>query len=256
MRKSAGIGAIQKQRLEQAKYKGKSSVLQEEQLEEISKQLEIFRTNLEEFATKHRSEIKKNVQFRRQFQEMCASIGVDPLASSKGFWSILGIGDFYYELGVQIIEVCLATNYKNGGLISLDELRDRLVRARGKNKQHQEISNEDLLAAAKKLKIFGTGFTVIPVAKSQYLVSSVPGELSMDHTAILQLTTSLGIAYISISLINKHLKWDNERSVKALHYLVKEGIVWLDLKNTTDKETLYWFPSMFSECIQSEQKKI
>ena len=36
-------------------------------------------------------------------QEMCASIGVDPLASGKGFWSnMLDIGDFYYELGVQV----------------------------------------------------------------------------------------------------------------------------------------------------------
>ena len=34
---------------------------------------------------------------------MCASIGVDPLASNKGFWSnMLDIGDFYYELGINI----------------------------------------------------------------------------------------------------------------------------------------------------------
>ena len=34
---------------------------------------------------------------------MCASIGVDPLASNKGFWSnMLDIGDFYYELGSNI----------------------------------------------------------------------------------------------------------------------------------------------------------
>lgn len=38
---------------------------------------------------------------------MCASIGVDPLSSGKGFWSVLGMGDFYYELAVQIVEVCL-----------------------------------------------------------------------------------------------------------------------------------------------------
>ncbi len=37
------------------------------------------------------------------FQEMCTTIGVDPLASSKGFWSeMLGVGDFYYELAVQV----------------------------------------------------------------------------------------------------------------------------------------------------------
>ena len=32
---------------------------------------------------------------------MCEKIGVDPLASSKGLWGeILGLGDFYYELGL------------------------------------------------------------------------------------------------------------------------------------------------------------
>ena len=46
----------------------------------MSKQLESFRGYLEEFATKHKDKIRKNPQFRGQFQEMCASIGVDPLA--------------------------------------------------------------------------------------------------------------------------------------------------------------------------------
>lgn len=70
----------------------------------------------------------------------------------------IGIGDFYYELGVQIVEVCLATNYKNGGLITLEELRSRLIASRGRAKKHQDITNEDLLAAVKKLRIFGNGY--------------------------------------------------------------------------------------------------
>lgn len=38
------------------------------------------------------------------------------LLAGKGFWSeMLGVGDFYYELGVQIIEVCLALRHRNGG---------------------------------------------------------------------------------------------------------------------------------------------
>lgn len=37
--------------------------------------------------------------------------------AGKGFWSeMLGVGDFYYELGVQIIEVCLALKHRNGGV--------------------------------------------------------------------------------------------------------------------------------------------
>ena len=46
----------------------------------MSKQLESFKTYLEEFATKHKSDIKKNAEFRGHFQQMCARIGVDPLA--------------------------------------------------------------------------------------------------------------------------------------------------------------------------------
>lgn len=62
---------------------------------------------------------------------MCANIGVDPLASSKGFWAnLLGVGDLYYELAVQIIEICLATQNVNGGLISLTELLNRIRRGK------------------------------------------------------------------------------------------------------------------------------
>jgi len=47
---------------------------------QLSKQVDSFRSNLEEFAGQHREEIRRNPQFRSQFQAMCAAIGVDPLA--------------------------------------------------------------------------------------------------------------------------------------------------------------------------------
>lgn len=56
---------------------------------------------------------------------MCANVGVDPLASNKGMWAqLLGFGDFYYELGVQIVEACLATRAYNGGFMELRSLRN------------------------------------------------------------------------------------------------------------------------------------
>lgn len=42
--------------------------------------MEMFRKNLEDFAIKHRDDIRRDPDFRLQFQEMCSSIGVDPLA--------------------------------------------------------------------------------------------------------------------------------------------------------------------------------
>ena len=51
---------------------------------------------------------------------MCASIGVDPLASSRGFWAdMLGVGDYYYELAVRVVEYCLANRNTLGGLIQM-----------------------------------------------------------------------------------------------------------------------------------------
>lgn len=249
MRRRAGVGAVHKQKLEQEKYKDKGTIIQENQFDQMTKQLEVFRANLEEFATKYKNEIKKNSQFRRQFQEMCASIGVDPLASGKGFWSVLGIGDFYYELAVQIVEVCMATTHKNGGIIGLDELRYRLIKARGRNIQHQEITVDDLLNAAKKLKIFGNGFCVIHIGKGEYIVQSVPGELSMDQTAVLKLLSSSGNPYITFSVIKEQLNWEPTRALNAINEMVAEGLCWVD--DQSDDEKSYWFPSMFTECITS-----
>lgn len=251
MRRRAGIGAIQKQKLEQEKYKDKGNEIQENQFEQMTKQMEVFRVNLEEFATNHKNEIRKNSQFRKQFQEMCASIGVDPLSSGKGFWSVLGIGDFYYELAVQIVEVCLSTNDKNGGLIGLDELRTRLIKSRGQGKQHQDISQDDLLRAAQKLKILGSGFTIVPIGKGRHMVQSVPGELSMDHTAILQLLNNLNEAYASVTILKEKLNWQEQRAQKALDHMLKEGLCWIDLQNPIER--LYYFPSLFTACINANK---
>lgn len=68
MRRRTGIGAIQKQKLATEKFKDKGNEIQENQLEQLTLLMGTFRENLEEFASKHKNEIKKNPQFRRQFQ--------------------------------------------------------------------------------------------------------------------------------------------------------------------------------------------
>lgn len=56
--------------------------------------------------------------------------------ASKGFWAEkLGVGDFYYELAVQIVEVCMSTNHINGGVMTIEELRNRLLRSRARTRR-------------------------------------------------------------------------------------------------------------------------
>lgn len=67
---------------------------------------------------------------------MCNAIGVDPLAGSnrpaageKGWWAqVVGgdVGDFYFGLGVRVVEVCRGTRGENGGLIGVGEVRERV----------------------------------------------------------------------------------------------------------------------------------
>lgn len=45
--------------------------------------MEVFKTNLEEFARKHKKDIRKDPKFRAHFQRMCNNIGVDPLACKE-----------------------------------------------------------------------------------------------------------------------------------------------------------------------------
>jgi len=240
-RRTAGIGAIQKDKRKAELFKGKGNELSENAFAEMAKQTETFRTKLEDFAHDHKTEIKKDPQFRKHFQEMCASIGVDPLASSKGFWSeMLGVGDFYYELSVQIVEVCMAASHRTGGLMDLGDLRRRLIRSR--SNKSQDISNDDIIRAIKKLKILGNGFTLIPLSGDKFLVQSVPGELSMDQTVILQKAESNG-GKVTVSTLKSDLGWDDERSNRALDRLMSDGLAWIDDQGS---ETSFWIPSIFS----------
>ena len=49
------------------------------------------------------------------------------------------------------------------------------------------IYSNDIQMAIKKLKSLGNGFSVIPLGGERFLVQSVPGELTMDHTTVIQL---------------------------------------------------------------------
>ena len=109
-RRGVGIGSIQRQQKRLEKYEEKGKDLADTKVEHVNTQLTLFHEQLSQFAARHRHEITHDAVFRLHFQKMCTAIGVDPLASKKGFWAeILNVGDFYYTLAVQILEVCLQT---------------------------------------------------------------------------------------------------------------------------------------------------
>ncbi|GAV68634.1 EAP30 domain-containing protein [Cephalotus follicularis] len=237
MRRRPGIGGLQTAAAARDQYRLLGENVAKLRTDLMKEQLATFRAQLEDFARKHKNDIRKNPAFRSQFHEMCAKVGVDPLASNKGFWAeLLGIGDFYYEIGVQIVDICLATRPHNGGLINLQELCN-LLRQRRKS-DREAVSEDDCLRAISKLKVLGSGFEVISVGKKK-LVRSVPTELNKDHNEILELAQAQG--FVTVDEVEKQLVWTSGRAIDALDTLLEDGLAMID-DGHRDGKRRYWFP--------------
>ncbi|KAK8942652.1 hypothetical protein KSP39_PZI009257 [Platanthera zijinensis] len=241
MRRRPGIAGLQTAAAARDQYRLVGENVAKIRTDLMKEQLATFKSQLEEFAQKHKNDIRKNPIFRSQFHEMCAKVGVDPLASKVGFWAeLLGIGDFYYELGVQIVEICLASRSHNGGLINLQELCSLLSLRR--KAVREAISEDDCLRAISKLKVLGSGFEVISIGKKK-LVRSVPTELNRDHNEILELAQGQG--YVTAEEVEKRLSWSSGRAMDALETLLKEGLAMID-DGHSDGKRRYWFPCVAS----------
>lgn len=220
---------------------------------ETVKKLEV---KLAEFAKKHKKEIQSDPAFRQRFLEMCAPIGVDPLASEKGFWgSVLGIGDFYYELSVKAAEVCMASRTRNGGIISVAEVRSILMKRGTKfhfssSRERCKYSEEDIIIAIRKLSKLGSGFRTVKVANS-VMILSVPTELSTDHTEVMEIAqnsdgtlSSSPRGTVDVEDVRRATGWNEDRSKRALDLLLSKGMAWMDMHHGRE---LYWFPSIWKE---------
>jgi len=235
MRRGVGVGALQQKRTEQARTSALGEAVKSDRARHVQEQLDAFKAHLERFARLHRAEINKDPEFRAAFARMTASIGVDPLASSKGFWGeALGLGDFYYELSIQIVDACMATRALNGGLLGMDDLLARLRRMRsGKD----EISDADVAQALKKLGALGGGYRIVSLGAGARYVLSVPEELSADSTEVLQAAAAAGRQHVTVAELagggggggmRSLPGWDRSRAQRACDALVRRGLAWVD----------------------------
>lgn len=147
-RKGVGLAAFDRSRLTSAQFASHGTSLRNTNAQALETQLAVFRSLLQNFAQTHAKDIRSDPSFRAQFARMCAAIGVDPLASSSSssssasaassIWAqLLGrsVNDFYFELAVRVVETCGATRAENGGLISVRELSERVMRGRAEGSQ-------------------------------------------------------------------------------------------------------------------------
>lgn len=240
MRRRPGIAGLQLDAAARSHYRALGESVQETKAEHVKATLNSFKTKLEEFALKHAGDIRADPSFRSRFHAMCATVGVDPLASSKGAWAkLLGIGDWYAALGVAVVEACLASRSVDGGLTDAGRVRSYVVRKGFSSSDAGElaITDDDIERAVQALSALGSGFSVVKVGERR-LVRSVPGELSDDGRVVLEFATGTvgnpgsggggGGCWTTQERVSQGLGWDPERASAALERLLADGIGLVD----------------------------
>ncbi|KAJ7109146.1 EAP30/Vps36 family-domain-containing protein [Mycena epipterygia] len=245
MHRRGGVGLAAFDRQEQSKrsFAELSTQLSQSQVDHLHAQLNQFRTALAHFATTHRDSIRRDPAFRHAFQQMCSSIGVDPLAGPRkgGWWAeMLGLGDWQYELGVQIVDVCVSTRERNGGLIEMEELLRLVSKLRGVS--GGEITEDDIVRSIKTLQPLGVGYQVVSVADGRKMVRSVVKELDEDQAVVLALAQQEGGRIVEDILVNRK-GWTRGRARAALeNMLLRDGLCWLD-EQDEECGKAYWVTS-------------
>lgn len=222
-----GLAAFDRQQQSQRSFAALSSALSQAQVDQLHSQLNQFRAALSNFATNHRESIRSDPAFRHAFQQMCSSIGVDPLAGPRkgGWWAeMLGLGDWQYELGVQIVDICVSTRDRNGGLIEMAELVRLLGKLRGVG---EAITEDDVVRSIKTLEPLGAGYEVLEFG-GRKMVRSVVKQLDEDQSVALALAQEEGGRIVEDMLVEKR-GWTRARARAALdNMLLRDGLCWLD----------------------------
>lgn len=125
----------------------------------------------------------------------------------------------------------------------LDQVLEKIRKVR--SRFVMEVSLDDCRRAIKKLSVFGSAFTLIPMNNGRFMIQSVPDEMNVDHTQIIKLAES-NKGVVTSALILNELKWDPVRIENALNFIIKESIAWLDIhKEGTKLVYSYYFPSLY-----------
>lgn len=265
MRRGSGIAALDRRNQSRAQYTSLSHELNESKVDELRGQIDAFRRQLRAFAVAHKKDLRRDPHLRHAFQQMCTSMWVDPLAGRPAtaaagtrlgkvgeLWNeLLGFSDWQHELGVQVVDVCVSTRKRNGGVISMQDLIDGIVRLRrssfgptqtGDEEQvDAHITEEDVKRSIDALRPLGCGYEVFSL-HGKTMVRTVPMELNADALSILQHLTSgtsrkdtQGLPFVTAEDAGNPAMptlrgWSTLRAQQVLDGMVmSDGTMWVDV---------------------------
>ncbi|GAA5842315.1 hypothetical protein JCM11251_003982 [Rhodosporidiobolus azoricus] len=279
-RRAAGYSSLQRHLDSTASYSTLSTSLAASQAAALSSQLATFQAALQTFSSQHRQKILSSPSFRTHFSRLCAELGVDPLGGgSKGLWDKIGVGDWYYALGVQVVDVCLKARDRGGGLVSMEEVLREVGKLRGgggsasggattKGKKAllpgvtggatSEVTEGDIQRAIEALEPLGCGYEIISIAPGKKVVRCAPSAggsgLDRDSLVVVEAAAATGTGRVTRDEVKAFSarqggEWEWERVERALEKaLMDDGVVWVDEQadgNGSIGGKEYWAPGLF-----------
>lgn len=252
-RRTPGLSSLSTRGLQNHHYTSHGAALRTRNAQSLSTQLSVFQSLLHNFALTHSKDIRANPAFRAEFARMCSALNIDFLASSyhrdangkdtgasgESIWAqLLGgsVNDFYFNLGVLIVEECRSTRAENGGLISVSDLRARIQTGRSIG-GGMAVSDDDIKRAVDSLAPLGSCFTLVTIGHRS-LIRSVPKELNVDQSTVLEAIQVLG--YVTVSMLQVNLGWERPRALAVVEDLMADSLVWVDCQAG---ENEYWSPA-------------
>ncbi|ORM40519.1 Vacuolar-sorting protein SNF8 [Babesia sp. Xinjiang] len=234
MRRGVGASRILNAKNEQEKWEAFSDSFTREKLETYKRIIEDFKVDLYAFIAKYKEVINADPSFRIEFLEICDLLGVDPLSSSSSALSrTLGLTNYYVEITVRLLEVCIQTRALNGGFCEMDELLAAFP-------PNLNVTKRDIIRCIEQCPIFGKNSIRILCVRDKTLIVTAPMLLGAEHRECLDFVATVkgGISMVNLSV---NLGWTEQRTQSILNQFIERQIVWVD---QTDDEMYYWFPCL------------
>ncbi|BGP38700.1 ESCRT II complex subunit Dot2 [Rhodotorula kratochvilovae] len=264
-RRAAGLSSLERYLDQSQSYNSLGSSLAAQQSASLSSQLATFQAALSSFSSQHRAKILSSPSFRTHFSQLCAELGVDPLGGgAKGLWDKIGVGDWYYALGVQVVDVCLRVRERSGGMVALDEVIREVVKLRsgggaasaaakgkkGAPAQSEVITEADVQRAIEALEPLGCGYAILRVGGKK-VVRCAPGALDRDSMVVVEAASASGRGVVTRENLQAFtardgaVPWDVDRVEQALEKaLMDDGMVWVDEQPGSSTRE-YWALGLF-----------
>ena len=210
----------------------------------LADSIQLLEERLRTLAKKHEALIRRDPYVRKQFKILADSLGIDLLESRANVFSkTLGFGDYYYELSVRVIEICIHEKQYAGGLVPLQTVLRQLQKSR----PHDHISEADVVYSLEKIGVLGSGYKVVKLSDKSSYIQATPEELSTDVLTVLKVAATKGTSPVLTvkELTEAPLSWTRLRAERALDDAMKKGMAWIeyleDDPKARSRPCAYWF---------------